>query len=247
MRVLSKTQTFECLLCDVSLTSQVDLRAHEEGKSHAAKLRKAAEDQQNEGAVVDEFNTKSSFECSVCSITMTCELDLRAHEEGKSHAARLKKSAETRHDGVEAVTQAVAELKVSSFNCSVCSISMTAEVDLRAHEAGKSHRAKLAKLNESGENKKEIINSKASQGPSTGSTVTFECVVCNKTMGGRADLEAHNAGKSHLAKLTSSKFTASSSTNLACALCNVVFTGIQSMEDHMKSKKHLKLWEASTD
>ena len=239
MRVLSKTQTFECLLCGLSLTSQVDLRAHEEGKSHAAKLKKSAEDRDNGAAGVEEFTTKSSFECSVCSITMTCELDLRAHEEGKSHAAKLKNSAEKRHNVVEAVTQAVAELKVSSFECPVCCISMTAEVDLRAHEAGKSHRAQLAKMIASGE--KEITNPKPSQGPSTGSKTIFECVVCSKTMGGRADLEAHNVGKSHLAKL------ASSSTNLACALCNVVFTGIQSKEEHMKSKKHLKLWEASTD
>ena len=85
---------------------------------------------------------------------VTCEVNLRAHEGGKSHAAKLNKSAENRKTGIEVVTQAVEELKVSSFDCSVC--SMTGEVDLRAHEAEMNQRAKLAKLIGSERKKQQI-------------------------------------------------------------------------------------------
>ena len=88
---------------------------------------------------------------------------------------------------------------------------MTGDEDLRAHNAGKKHQAKLA-----------AANCKAS---SSSKSSPFHCLLCGLTLTGPVDLENHKAGKSHQAKLR-------------CDLCDVKFTGDVDLRAHMDGKKH---------
>ena len=66
---------FICEVCDVELTSEVDLKNHMGGKKHQAKLR------QGQGS--------NLLGCELCNVKFAGDVDLKAHMAGKKHKAKL--------------------------------------------------------------------------------------------------------------------------------------------------------------
>jgi hypothetical protein len=206
---LTISKTYECDVCNISMTGEVDLRAHQAGKSHLAKLSRAAAGasiNSTQSVSQGEKNKPVAFKCKVCNISMTGEADLKAHKAGKSHLSKLNQP------GGGLVKLAVAENKGQSavFECKVCNISMTGEAAMRIHKIGLSHLAKLNQLN---------AGAKA-----------FECNVCDVVLNSEVDLKNHIAGKNHQAKANRSMSTngakvKESAPKFECKPCGVTMTG----------------------
>ena len=122
---------FKCEICDVELTSEVDLTNHQGGKKHQSKLANNAKD-----AASSSSQREGQFDCQLCQISLTGEESLRAHMAGKKHQA--KQSSPDPAGSSETTSRAT-----NAFHCSLCDLTLTGPVDMEKHKAGKSHRAKL--------------------------------------------------------------------------------------------------------
>ena len=233
-----KPNIFKCEVCEVELTSEVDLKNHIGGKKHQSKLASVKMlPRVSSSTQPSSSQRRTDYECQLCQIPMTGEEALKAHNAGKKHQAKLASAI------LEPPLQSWASNKASSspssaennFDCELCQISMTGDEDLRAHNAGKKHQAKLA-----------AANCKAS---SSSQSSPFHCLLCGLTLTGPVDLENHKAGKSHQAKLTSGQASKEDpgrqcqkpslpSSDLRCDLCDVKFTGDVDLRAHMDGKKH---------
>ena len=169
---------FKCEICDVELTSEVDLTNHQGGKKHQSKLANNAKD-----AASSFSQREGEFNCQLCRISLTGEESLRAHMAGKKHQAKQASP----NPGSSETTRAT-----NAFHCSLCDLTLSGPVDMEKHNAGKSHRAKLLQ-----ENDDPSRHSQASK--------TLECAICNVKFSGNSDLVAHMSGKKHKAKLGATK------------------------------------------
>ena len=79
-----KPNIFKCEVCDVELTSEVDLKNHIGGKKHQSKLASVSSSTQPSSS-----QRRTDYECQLCQIPMTGEEDLKAHNAGKKHQAKL--------------------------------------------------------------------------------------------------------------------------------------------------------------
>ena len=191
------TNTFMCEVCDVALTSEVDLNNHMGGKKHQTKL---ANLKHAEGKSLPQIPATSPsqretiFECQLCEISMTGEEDLRAHKGGKKHQAKLASTNLT--GGAKANPQTLTSKQPTRFHCLLCDLTLTGPVDLENHKAGKAHQTKLTQgLNPKKEDpERHFLESNM-----------LRCNLCNVKFTGDVDLRAHMAGKKHKAKLGAAK------------------------------------------
>ena len=193
-----RTNMFMCEVCDVELTSEVDLTNHMGGRKHQAKL---ANWNHAEGTSLPQIPATSpslvqkevTYECELCEISMTGEEDLRAHKAGKKHQAKLAAANLTGADGNSQTTRSN---NPGAFHCTLCDLTLSGPVDLENHKAGKAH---LAKLTRGLDSKKE--------GPGGQFQVSnmLRCDLCNVKFTGDVDLKAHMAGKKHKAKVGATK------------------------------------------
>ena len=79
-----------CTLCDVTCTSENDLRAHKGGKRHKTRARVLQEVELPQQTPQPQTRSKPcvSCVCALCDLTCTSEGDLRAHKGGKRHKSR---------------------------------------------------------------------------------------------------------------------------------------------------------------
>lgn len=61
----------------------------------------------------------------------------------------------------------------------------------------------------------------------------YECKVCDKTLIGQKQWDAHCRGKTHIHKQEMSEIESS------CTVCNVVFSSKQHRDTHMAGKRHM--------
>ena len=210
-----RNNMFMCEVCDVELTSEVDLKNHMGGKKHQAKLANSnlvrfpnqlAETLSNsnsgEGKSLPRMPVTSpspiqrdniTYECKLCQISMTGEEDLRAHKAGKKHQAKVAAANST---GAEAKPPKMTGGQSSPFHCFLCDLTLTGPVDLENHKAGKAHKAKLSRGLDS---KKEDPERKCQESNLLGYNL------CNVKFAGDVDLKAHMTGKKHKAKLGAAK------------------------------------------
>ena len=118
---------FDCDLCNVKSTSQVDLDTHRAGKKHKRKLQMSQdfdllskEDKLNEKFGMPE--KKFPFGCELCNVKSTCQMSLDIHRAGKTHQKKLEMSQ-----------------TLSEFYCNLCNINSTCQMSLDIHKAGKTH------------------------------------------------------------------------------------------------------------
>ncbi|KAF7151288.1 hypothetical protein RHSIM_Rhsim02G0230700 [Rhododendron simsii] len=107
---------WSCSLCKVAVTCELDLKLkrHLQGRKHKAKEKAIAKllDSSVSGvkrkskAPITEFVNDTAlvnlskelqklWSCSLCKVTVTCELDLKCHLQGRKHKAKEKAIAET--------------------------------------------------------------------------------------------------------------------------------------------------------
>ena len=195
-----RNNMFMCEVCDVELTSEVDLKNHMGGKKHQAKLANSNlvrfPNQLAQGKSLPRRPATSPnpiqheipYECQLCQISMTGEEDLRAHKAGKKHQAKL---AAVNSTGAEANPQQITGEHPSPFHCLPCDLTLTGPVDLENHKAGKAHKAKLSQgLDPERQGQESKL---------------LGCDLCNVKFTGDVDLKAHMAGKKHKAKLGAAK------------------------------------------
>ena len=190
----TRTNMFMCEVCDVELTSEVDLNIHMGGKKHQAKL---ANLDHAEGKSPLEIPATSlspiqrevTYECQLCEISMTGEEDLRAHKAGKKHQAKLAAANLT---GAEGNPQTTRTNNPDAFHCTLCDLTLTGPVDLENHKAGKAHQAKLTWGLDSTKEDPERQFQESNM---------LRCDLCNVKFTGDVDLKAHMAGKKHKAKV----------------------------------------------
>ena len=243
------SREFKCTECGISVTCEASLQEHMKGKSHQAVVSnsKQVQDQSlvsgSEKSIPD--NRTNMFKCEVCDVELTSEVDLTNHMGGRKHQAKLANwnhAEGTSLPQIPATSPSLVQKEVT-YECQLCEISMTGEENLKAHKAGKKHRAKLAAANLTGADG----NSQTTRSNNPGA---FHCTLCDLTLSGPVDLENHKAGKSHQAKLTSGQASKEDpgrqlcqkpsmpSSDLRCDLCDVKFTGDVDLRAHMDGKKH---------
>ncbi|KAH7846432.1 hypothetical protein Vadar_014020 [Vaccinium darrowii] len=102
---------FRCALCQVTVSSEMDMEAHLNGRKHT-NLVNTTEKAQEE------------LKCAVCQVTVGSEKDLEAHLNGRKHT-----------NLVNATEKAQEELK-----CAVCQVTVGSEKDMEAHLNGRKHK-----------------------------------------------------------------------------------------------------------
>ena len=95
IEISQKFSQFDCDLCNVKSTSQVDLDIHRAGKKHKKKLEMSQdfdslskEDKLNEKFGMPE--KKFPFGCELCNVKSTCQMSLDIHRAGKTHLRNLQ-------------------------------------------------------------------------------------------------------------------------------------------------------------
>ncbi|XP_057520934.1 UBP1-associated proteins 1C-like isoform X2 [Amaranthus tricolor] len=81
------TKKWECSLCPVSVTSEILLISHLQGKKHKAKAAKLGIVLVNNETEVESEDTKKWY-CSVCQVSASSENNLNDHLQGKKHKAK---------------------------------------------------------------------------------------------------------------------------------------------------------------
>ena len=89
-----RNNIFICEVCDIELTSEVDLKNHMGGKKHQAHLANFSHAERKSlprvpAADPSPIQREITYECQLCQISMTGEEDLRAHKAGKKHQAKV--------------------------------------------------------------------------------------------------------------------------------------------------------------
>ena len=159
---------FDCDLCNVKSTSQVDLDIHRAGEKHKRKLQMSQdfdsllkEDKLNEKFEMSE--KKFPFGCELCNVKSTCQMSLDIHRAGRKHKRKLEMSQ-----------------KLSPFGYDLCNVKSTCQMSLNIHKAGKTHQKKLEMSQTLSE---------------------FYCNLCNVKSTCQMSLDIHKAGKTHLRNL----------------------------------------------
>lgn len=86
------TKKWECSLCQLSVTSEILLKSHLQGKKHKAKEAKLGVDQGKSDNRVETAKEKSEdvkkWYCSLCQVSAMSEKNLNDHFQGKKHKAK---------------------------------------------------------------------------------------------------------------------------------------------------------------
>ena len=138
--LVQKEVTYECELCEISMTGEEDLRAHKAGKKHQAKLAAANLTGADGNSQTTRSNNPGAFHCTLCDLTLSGPVDLENHKAGKAHLAKLTRGLDSKKEG----SGAGGQFQVSNMlRCDLCNVKFTGDVDLKAHMAGKKHKAKV--------------------------------------------------------------------------------------------------------
>ena len=243
------SREFKCTECGISVTGETSLQEHLKGKSHQVVVSNSKKSQDQTLASgseksIPDIRPTNMFMCEVCDVELTSEVDLKNHMGGRKHKAKLANLSHS--DGKSppqlCVTNPRPNQTEVTFECQLCKISMTGEEDLRAHTAGKKHRAKLVAANSIGAE----ANPQTWQTMRINQTKSYHCTLCDLTLSGPVDVENYMDGKAHQAKLTrgldpkkeNPDRQFQESNILQCDLCNVKFTGDVDLKAHMAGKKH---------
>ena len=77
------------------------------------------------------------------------------------------------------------------------------------------------------------------ESPNAPAPAPFDCAICNVTITGEAQYNAHLEGKKHKKKLENpNKSSENQSTKFQCELCSVEILGEDQYKKHLEGKKH---------
>ncbi|CAL5001878.1 unnamed protein product [Urochloa decumbens] len=150
-----------CSLCHVNTYSEVSFEEHCTGYRHQANIaelewaREAAEPKRIATAEANhgmQYNP-TSWNCSICQVKCSGELDLNNHLKGRRHEEntevlqRKSKESEEKSGFKEGELYENKELqlvdmdqrRISRWNCSICKANCTSESDLESHLRGRRH------------------------------------------------------------------------------------------------------------
>lgn len=146
--LLDKCNPENCGVCSVTFGSQVDSKAHYDGKNHHKKVRQELEKMFRDSSktapkrklidgIAAENNllkslSSNSVMCSLCNILVSSEDTLQSHMLGKAHRKKFQMQ--------------MTELDEARFCCDVCGITTTDNAGLIMHLQGAKHRARVVRI-----------------------------------------------------------------------------------------------------
>ena len=134
------------------------------------------------------------------------------------------------------------EFKVKSnhFRCEVCNVEVQNEGQYTSHMEGKKHKKKLegpkTPQQAAAPGAPGVAVAPAPPGVAAPAPVPYECTICNVTITGEAQYNAHLEGKKHKGKLEKPQ----NQGQFQCDFCQVTIMGEDQYNAHLVGKKHKK-------
>merc|ERR550532_1508027 len=162
----------DCEVCKI-FVKKIHSEFHYNGARHAKNVKRAS------------APPPVPYDCTICNVTIIGEVPYNAHLEGKKHKATLEKTQNP--------------VPTQQFRCEVCNVEVQNEGQYTSHMEGKKHKKKLegpkTPQQAAAPGAPGVAVAPAPPGVAAPAPVPYECTICNVTITGEAQYNAHLEGK----------------------------------------------------
>ncbi|KAL5206420.1 hypothetical protein ABZP36_034629 [Zizania latifolia] len=217
---------WNCAVCQVTTTSERNLREHCGGQKHQSKVAelelraKAIADRKakttarfSPSPCAEQRAHTTRWNCNICQVSCTGEWDFDIHLKGKRHHANtqallkqcegMERNSEPQEAELQppsSVSQHAGKKKTVAWICRVCQARCTCESDLESHLKGKKHQQQVKALQEAAKQEK---NNPPKLGKNTKQPSGWGCNLCQAKCNSESQFGYHCRSRMHKNKVQS--------------------------------------------